>query len=369
VFTWSFGDNSTLISTNDSGTDSPQHTYTNYGTFTVILGVTLGSYTGTNSIKVSVGIPLAATISATPVSGPAPLTVQFNGQISGGRTNLGPIDTTDLHSGVITAQGENSGLNGNQEVASNAFDDTTGTKWLDFAANYPSTRQSWIQYQYPNGQACNVRQYAITSANDATTYPARNPANWRLLGSNNGGVSWDTLDTRTNQVFTANFQRLAFGIANANAYNVYRFQIDSVANPVQAVAVQLDEVEFIATPPMYLWSFGDGSSSTFQNPQHTYSANGVYAVSLTVWDGLSYATSITTIRVGQPSLTISVTVSNSVSISWPAWATGYTLYLATNLNPPVVWAPLTNAVNPSGTNFTVTVPISTSSAAQFYQLR
>src|SRR5437867_2696091 len=80
----------------------------------------------------------------------APLAVQFAGQASGGRDSLPPIDTTDDRLGAVTAAGENNGINGFWEVATNAFDNTTGTKWLDFADSYPNTRQSWIQYRYAN---------------------------------------------------------------------------------------------------------------------------------------------------------------------------------------------------------------------------
>ena len=52
-----------------------------------------------------------------------------------------------------------------------------------------------------------MTNYTITSGNDATTYPARNPANWHLLGSNDNGTNWATLDIQTNQVFTASQQR------------------------------------------------------------------------------------------------------------------------------------------------------------------
>lgn len=34
------------------------------------------------------------------------------------------------------------------------------------------------------------------------------------------------------------------------------------------------------------WNFGDGSTSTFQNPSHTYTSNGQYNVSLKIWDSL-----------------------------------------------------------------------------------
>src|SRR5207245_8999955 len=107
-------------------------------------------------------------------------------------------------------------------------------KWPGLPSYDTRARQSWIQSQYANRQSNVVTEYTITSANDAASYPERNPADWRLLGSNHGGVSWVTLDVRTNQVFTASFQKLAYGFINTTAYNMYRFQIDRVANPAQA---------------------------------------------------------------------------------------------------------------------------------------
>jgi hypothetical protein len=231
-------------------------------------------------------------------------------------------------------------------VATNAFDDTTGTKWLDFATNYPATRQSWIQYQYAGGQRYLVSRYTITSANDAATYPERNPADWRLLGSTNVGVSWVTLDIRTNQIFTTSFQKLTYDFTNATAYNVYRFQIDQVANPSQAVAMQLDELEFLRFPDpySYSWFFGDGATSTNQNPQHTYASNGIYTPTLVVSDGLTFATNTAIVSVASPMLTISLASTNQLTLSWPGWAGGRMyLWSATNLSPPTVWSPATDA--------------------------
>lgn len=40
----------------------------------------------------------------------------------------------------------------------------------------------------------------------------------------------------------------------------------------------------------WLWDFGDGSTSTQQNPTHTYNSNGAYTVALTVNNGINQAT-------------------------------------------------------------------------------
>ena len=312
---------------------------------------------------------LTATAAGTPANGAAPLTVQFSGQASGGRSSVTPIDTTDDHLGTVTAAGENNGVNGFGEVATNAFDNTAGTKWLDFAANYPNTRQSWIQYQYANAQRYALTQYTLTWANDAAAYPGRNPADWRFLGSNNDGASWATLDIRTNQVFTANFQKLAYSFSNTTAYSVYRFQIDRVANPAQADAMQLDELEFlfVPSPYSYFWTFGDGATSTNQNPQHTYAANGIYTATLVVSDGLSTATNTVAIYAVPPAMTVSQSGASVLTLGWPGWATGYTLYSTTSLAPPIEWSPATDAVlSTNGGNILGVLPVT--STTRFFRL-
>ena len=179
-----------------------------------------------------------------------------------------------------------------------------------------------------------------------------------------------TLDIRTNQVFTADFQKLAFSFTNTTAYNVYRFQIDRVANPTQAVAMQLDELEFLLVPSpySYSWSFGDGATSTNQSPQHTYAANGTYTATLVVSDGLSTATNAVTVYAAPPALTISQPGASLMTLSWPAWATGYALYSTTNLAPAIVWSPVTNPAAIVGGLQVVTLPID-STGNRFFQLQ
>src|SRR5882724_8711909 len=85
-----------------------------------------------------------------------------------------------------------------------------------------------------------VRQYALTSAND---FPLRDPQDWRLLASNDGGKTWVTLDKRTGEIFSERHQRRVFHITNSVAFNLYRLQIDRVRDAAAANAVQLAEIE------------------------------------------------------------------------------------------------------------------------------
>lgn len=57
-------------------------------------------------------------------------------------------------------------------------------------------------------------------------------------------------------------------------------------------------------PTTWLWDFGDGTTSTEQNPMHTYARQGKYIVSLTVTNnsGTSTATLVNPIVVGFLSL-------------------------------------------------------------------
>jgi signal transduction histidine kinase len=87
-----------------------------------------------------------------------------------------------------------------------------------------------------------VRQYALTSAND---FPQRDPKDWQLLGSNDGGKTWVSLDRRREEVFAERHQRRVFRITNDIGYAAYRLQVDCVKDPRVANSVQLAEIELM----------------------------------------------------------------------------------------------------------------------------
>jgi len=66
-----------------------------------------------------------------------------------------------------------------------------------------------------------------------------------------------------------------------------------------------------------------------------------------------------------PTLTI-ILSAGSLNLSWPGWAGTFSVYQATNLTPPTLWLPVTNAVSSNNGQFNLTVPID--SGFQFFNL-
>ncbi|MHC4105084.1 MAG: PKD domain-containing protein, partial [Planctomycetota bacterium] len=68
------------------------------------------------------------------------------------------------------------------------------------------------------------------------------------------------------------------------------------------------------TPVSWFWDFGDGGTSTEQNPSHTYNTAGVYTVSLTVTgaDGSDTETKTDYITVTEPGATVTVSFQDGV---------------------------------------------------------
>lgn len=320
------------------------------------------------SLVFSNGQPLYAT--ATAMADAATFlgqTFHFTAQGVAGNTGKS-FDTTDNQNGTITAQGDNA-ISG--EVAASAFDNSSATKWLDFATNNPATRASWIQCRYTNGLTCLVTQYTVTAANNA---PERDPKNWRLLGSNDGGTNWLTLDTRTNQVFTNRFEKHFYNVASVAACNLYRLQIDSVADATSANSVQLAELEFIGSPACsYSWSFGDGAIATAQNPAHIYATNGTFTVTVIVTDGAAFATNTFDLNASLGAPAVAQWVPNSAGVAARKFhlsaagsdGASYIVEATTNLK---TWTPLTTNT-PVGGLLLFTDSASTNLLYRFYRIR
>ncbi|SPE60505.1 hypothetical protein SBV1_450001 [Verrucomicrobia bacterium] len=141
-----------------------------------------------------------------------------------------------------------------------------------------------------------------------------------------------------------------------------------MSNPPAANSIQLDEIQFIGLPIYtYFWFFGDGASSTAQNPQHTYSTNGSYTVTLVASDDTASVTNTVVVNVLPLWLVMGPPTNGTVVLSWPAWAQNVSLFSTTNLAPPAVWSPVTNGISTNAGTLRVGAPVG--SGSQFFQLR
>jgi hypothetical protein len=59
--------------------------------------------------------------------------------------------------------------------------------------------------------------------------------------------------------------------------------------------------------------------------------------------------------------------SDQLVLSWPGWASIHTVYAATNLGPPILWLPVTNAAQTNNGTFNLSLP-ATNSGEQFFRL-
>ena len=123
----------------------------------------------------------------------------------------------------------------------------------------------------------------------------------------------------------------------------------------------------------YAWDFGDGETSTNENPSHTYVLEDIYAVSLVVDDGTDTATNDLTIVVGPP-LTINAGDPDfglgpdgfGVPVSGPS-NIPVTIIIKTNLlDSP--WSPL-HACDLTNGAILFTDPGWTNRPASFYRVR
>lgn len=124
------------------------------------------------------------------------------------------------------------------------------------------------------------------------------------------------------------------------------------------------------SPISWLWNFGDGTTSTSQNPLHLYCASGTYAVTLTVTATTGCQTITTQSIIINPLVTNPINVSNNVSSS-----------MAPNIEidsldtAHVVWfdnSPgnfdVFYSFKPSGGSFTTPVNVSQNPGASYFDL-
>jgi len=281
-WSWSFGDGGTAT------VESPSHVYAHPGTYTVSLTVAGpgGSDTLTRNALVHVTLaPPSASFTAGPVAGVAPLAVDFTnlttGTITGWLWSFGDGATsTEMDPVHVYAQG------GTYDVSLTA----TGPGGSDTFTrpHYVTVQHAAPAPAFGASPAAGAAPLTVTFANESTGGPATSWA-WAFGDGTASSLeapvhtyaepgTYDVTLTATGPGGTASLARPGL-VQVAQPVPVASFS----ASPSTGVVPLAVAFTNTSTGPVdsWLWSFGDGTSSTEAAPTHVYGSTGTFAVSLT----------------------------------------------------------------------------------------
>ncbi|GER55406.1 peptide-N(4)-(N-acetyl-beta-glucosaminyl) asparagine amidase [Striga asiatica] len=141
-------------------------------------------------------------------------------------------------SGFVLASGEELPFG----IATCAFDGTRLSKWEE-----PNGATGcWIIYKVVENRMHKLIAYELMSANDA---PERDPMDWILEGSEDGGSNWHVLDEQTSQIFSKRFQRKTFTVEKSRSFvaNTFRFRFLSVRDAKSTSRFQIGSIDLFAS--------------------------------------------------------------------------------------------------------------------------
>ncbi|GAB5491414.1 MAG: hypothetical protein Phog2KO_16290 [Phototrophicaceae bacterium] len=302
-YSWSFGDGGSSNALN------PIYTYRTPGTYTVTLRVTGPGGTSNVSREITVNSPSAPIASFVPsvLSGQSPLAVVFNnnstGQISSYEWDFGDGTTS-------TGQSQTHVFNdpGTYNVILRAIGPGgTGTMIGQITVEDATSPAPVASFE---ASSVSIETGESVVLNNTTT----GEVNSFIWDFNGDGVTdnTDISPTHTfNSAGTFNVRLVAFGPGGQSESTVAITVSDPPDAPVAGFDLALSgEVAPVTATftdtttgdvTSWLWDFGDGRSSTEQNPVITYSDAGTYLVTLTsTGDGGSTTTQAVTISVETP---------------------------------------------------------------------
>ena len=278
---WTFGDGGT------STLKNPTRVYAAAGTYTVTLQATnsVGSNTVTKTNYVSVTpTPVApvANFSGTPTSGPGPLSVAFTDLSTNTPTSwlwtFGDGGTSTLRNPtrVYTAVGTYTvTLQATNSVGSNTVTKTNYVTVTAIApvANFsgtPTFGLAPLSVAFTD-LSTNAPTSWLWTFGDGGTSTLRNPT--RVYAA--AGTYTVTLQA-TNAAGTSTFTRTNY--ITAQVPPVANFTANPTTGPAPLSVAFTDQST--NSPTAWLWTFGDGTTSTSRNPTHVYANMGVYDVTL-----------------------------------------------------------------------------------------
>ncbi|MFA5330856.1 MAG: DUF3344 domain-containing protein [Methanoregula sp.] len=265
------------------------------------------------------GVPVVS-FTGSPTTGTSPLSVQFTDTSLGVPTdwqwdfnNDGIIDSTEQNPAHTFTSAGTYTVN---LTASNSYGSDTASR-----ANYITvTASSTVPVANFTANATFGSMPMTVQFTDEST---NLPTSWQW-DFNNDGIIDSTEQNPAHTYTTAGTYTVNLTATNGDGSNTLsRSNYIAVIDPTQSkpyVSFSTDvtsgriplTVGFtdttVGSPTVWSWSFGDGGTSTLQNPAHTYLANGTYSVSLTATG---------------PGGVNSTTVTNAITVSDPLTSNSY----------------------------------------------
>jgi PKD repeat protein len=291
TWAWHFGDG------DKATTQDADHEYEDAGRYTAVLVVTdADGDQGTAQVEIVVGTDAVPAVqaTATPAAGVAPLTVRLEAQAAGGNAPLayawdfdddGKTDATVPAPVHVFASGTHdvtvtvTDADGDEAEATVTVTVQADTTPVVTAEATPEAGRAPLSAAFTcTATGINLPYAYHWDFGDGATSVLANPAHTYAQGGDY---------TATCTVVDADGDIASGTVAVAVAANrVPRIAI--TANPL--VGVVPFDVSFQAAgdggdaPVNYLWTFGNGNSSTAANPTHRYTAPGTYTVVLSATD-------------------------------------------------------------------------------------
>ena len=303
---WDFGDG------NSSTLQNPAHTYTTPNTYTATLTVTdNASVAATDTADVVVTetevAPLTATrtISKQIVSPAENFTVSVT--IAANKTVYAPILDENLPDGWVITPVQNDG------------------------ATYKPTEVKWLWTETLSAGASKAVIYNVTVPSDSSEGDYWITGNVSAYGVNTTVIGGDSKVTVSIEPvpLTAEADGPYFGMVN---------------EPITFYGSATG-----GTPPYeWLWDFGDGNTSTEQNPMHAYAAANGYVVTLKVTDSENaISTDTADVTVSSTGIVLPPTATRDISKQTVAFGESFTVTVVVNANQEV-YAPILDEDVPEG---------------------
>ena len=279
TYLWDFGDGTT-----STQAGNVTHTYTKAGNYTVSLTMknSYGSNIETKRNYIYVGDGVIADFTADKTVGPAPLAVKFTDKSSGNPTkyawDFGDGTTsseknpshTYNKTGTYTVKLTASNEFGTDTKTSESFVNVGTAPYVFFTAN--GTINSKQVTFTTHGNVANGTY--LWNFGDGTTSAEKDPIHtYKSVGVYNVTLA-----------VSNNYGVFNYTLKNVSITDTLKADFSATNNQGSApLRVQFQDTSIgSGNTSSFLWNFGDGTTSTERNPQHTYNQTGQYTVALTV---------------------------------------------------------------------------------------